>query len=233
MPNMNNRTIRAITFDADDTLWDFSRMMQRGTEAVARAITERAPEYTYMTVKFLDDVQHKAWQGADLQTVDYVEMRRQAFGEMLREAGHYEAAALADELVAIYMQARHERYDFFEDALSTLETLYGRYPLGYVTNGTTTMELVKVERYFNFAIYPETLGMRKPRPEIFHHAAKLAGCEVSELMHVGDDLNADIGGALGAGALAVWYNPHHLPNTSGHQPDIEIHTLAEVLTLIS
>jgi HAD superfamily hydrolase (TIGR01549 family) len=229
---MLNRPIKLITFDADDTLWDFNRMMQRGTEAVARAIMQRVPEYNYITVDYLNDIQHQAILKSDQQTVDYVELRRVAFSEMLREAGHYEAAALADELADIYVNARQERYEFFEDAHSTLQALHGRYPLGYVTNGTTTMELVGLEPYFDFAIYPETLKMRKPRPEIFQHAAQLVGCEPSEIMHVGDDLYADIRGIQSVDGVSVWYNPRNLANTTNIVPDFEIQTLTEIISLL-
>jgi putative hydrolase of the HAD superfamily len=46
-------------------------------------------------------------------------------------------------------------------------------------------------------------GAAKPAPAIFAHALGLAGAEPAEAVHVGDDLEADVGGARAAGIAAV------------------------------
>ena len=49
------------------------------------------------------------------------------------------------------------------------------------------------------------LGLEKPRPEIFHWAAERLGAAARDLVHIGDSYAADVEGALGVGARAIWF----------------------------
>ena len=46
-------------------------------------------------------------------------------------------------------------------------------------------------------------GARKPSPEIFEHALRIAGVSASEAIHVGDTLDEDVAGARAAGIVPV------------------------------
>ena len=50
-------------------------------------------------------------------------------------------------------------------------------------------------------------------------------------MHVGDSIEADVLGARRAGIASVWLNRQGLRNDTGVEPDYEITSLAELLTL--
>ena len=49
------------------------------------------------------------------------------------------------------------------------------------------------------------VGVEKPDPAIFALAAESLGVRPEETIHVGDSLRADVGGALDAGARALWF----------------------------
>ena len=49
----------------------------------------------------------------------------------------------------------------------------------------------------------EDVRAYKPRVEIFNKALEMAGCQPEEVIHVGDDLEGDIQGALNAGITPV------------------------------
>jgi HAD superfamily hydrolase (TIGR01549 family) len=53
------------------------------------------------------------------------------------------------------------------------------------------------------------LGIDKPNPGIFQHACAALGVTCSELVHIGDSWEADVEGALGVGAQAVWFDERH------------------------
>lgn len=53
------------------------------------------------------------------------------------------------------------------------------------------------------------LGIDKPQPGIFHHVCRQLGVTSSELVHVGDSWQADVEGALGVSAKAVWFDARH------------------------
>ncbi len=59
------------------------------------------------------------------------------------------------------------------------------------------------------------LGIEKPDARIFDWTAERLGTDSSQLVHVGDAWEADVVGALGAGARAIWFAPNErrsLPN---------------------
>jgi HAD superfamily hydrolase (TIGR01549 family) len=62
---------------------------------------------------------------------------------------------------------------------------------------------------FDVIVDSGRVGIDKPDPRIFQHACAALGVSSSELLHVGDAWEADVLGALGAGASAVWFDARH------------------------
>lgn len=85
----------------------------------------------------------------------------------------------------------------------------------------------------------QRIGTIKPNPAIFAHAAAAMGVPGRVILHVGDDWNADVEGALGAGWRAAYLVDHRLdtplPTSArvpGRRPDLELrrlHDLADSL----
>ena len=51
---------------------------------------------------------------------------------------------------------------------------------------------------------PTTVGWRKPRREIFEAVARALDVDPREILHVGDNLDADVAGAAAAGMRTAW-----------------------------
>ena len=49
------------------------------------------------------------------------------------------------------------------------------------------------------------LGFEKPDPRIFEWAAARLAVPTRDLVHIGDSWEADVRGALGVGARAIWF----------------------------
>jgi HAD superfamily hydrolase (TIGR01509 family) len=62
---------------------------------------------------------------------------------------------------------------------------------------------------FDVVVDSGRIGIDKPDPRIFLHACAALGVAPSELLHVGDAWEADVQGALGASASAVWFDTQH------------------------
>jgi putative hydrolase of the HAD superfamily len=86
-------------------------------------------------------------------------------------------------------------------------------------------------RDFDVVVDSGRLGIDKPDPRIFSHACAALGVSNQELLHVGDAWEADVQGALGASASAVWFDAHYreraLPERAYGAADA--HELREVL----
>lgn len=62
---------------------------------------------------------------------------------------------------------------------------------------------------FDLIVDSGRLGFAKPDPRIFLHACRELRVEPGELIHIGDAWHADVEGALGAGARAIWFEAGH------------------------
>ncbi len=78
----------------------------------------------------------------------------------------------------------------------------------------------------------ERAGCFKPDERIFRYALERAGVEAHEAIHIGDSLEADVAGALGAGMRAVWFNPDGREVQGSIVPDATIGSYAELPALI-
>ncbi|MBK8999106.1 MAG: HAD family hydrolase [Myxococcales bacterium] len=84
-------------------------------------------------------------------------------------------------------------------------------PLGVVSNSEGKLSELCVElgirsRFRAFAD-SGVLGVEKPDKRIFEWTAAELGVSTSNIVHVGDAWEADVVGALNAGARAIWFAP--------------------------
>jgi putative hydrolase of the HAD superfamily len=83
------------------------------------------------------------------------------------------------------------------------------YLLGLISNGRGTFQMrsikaLSIEKDFGTILISETVGLRKPDPEIFWQALRNLNCEPHHSVYIGDDPVADIGGACKAGMKTAW-----------------------------
>lgn len=73
----------------------------------------------------------------------------------------------------------------------------------------------------------------KPDRRIFDEALRVTGWRRAHVIHVGDSLHSDVGGALAAGLSSVWINrAHRIHDIGNHQPDWEFEDLNGVTALV-
>ena len=92
------------------------------------------------------------------------------------------------------------------------------FKLGLLSNGNTYPERCGLEDRFAFVVFSQDVQVEKPHPKIFEITAQQAGCEFSQMLHVGDSLVNDVAGAQNVGISAVWLNREGVKN------DTEIQT---------
>lgn len=80
--------------------------------------------------------------------------------------------------------------------------------------------------YFGVISYSDEIGYRKPHPEIFRRTLARAGAEPGRVVHVGDDVTADVAGARAVGMWAA-----HLAGAGSDgaaEAHLVVHDLAEL-----
>jgi HAD superfamily hydrolase (TIGR01509 family) len=74
----------------------------------------------------------------------------------------------------------------------------------------------------------------KPDPRIFELALARTGWRRDRVLHVGDSLHSDIGGAQAAGLRNAWLNrAHRIHDIGTHAPDFECADLHALLTVLA
>ncbi|MBV1861513.1 MAG: HAD-IA family hydrolase, partial [Nannocystaceae bacterium] len=89
----------------------------------------------------------------------------------------------------------------FPEAEPTISELSQRFKVGEITNGNSTPARFGSSVPLDFIVIAQDVGLYKPGAEIFEYAANLAGCELHEIMHVGDSLTNDVAGANGVPSM--------------------------------
>lgn len=227
-------SIRLITFDLDDTLWDVRPVLHSAELVLREWLTGNAPDLNDFSVEALGAIRRTLLDAQPELRHRISELRRRILCHALEEAGYPqgEARELAEQAFQVFLEARHA-VQLFPEVHPTLELLANHYTLGVITNGNADVRRLGLADYFHFALCAEELGIGKPDPRPFQEALRRAGVAAEHAVHIGDHPSDDIGGAQRAGMRAIWFNPGRAPwQQTGAQPDAVIGNLAELPTLL-
>jgi len=145
---------------------------------------------------------------------------------------------LAQALQTTFDDARTACFDFFPTIKQLLLDLRSRFTLVVITNGpefsqVTKVEAVNLTEFVDHIIIGGQEPEQKPAVSIFHKALRLAGCDASEAIHIGDSLMADIAGASNSRIASVWVSHgQDLDESLGIAPTHIIETPLQLPSLI-
>ena len=150
--------------------------------------------------------------------------------ERLEFFGRYEQLILETSGITVSMDLAQRVWkmamsipkDFvpFHDSVPVLDQLReSGYQVGVITNLRRDLDelcqRVGLSPYLDFTVGSEEVGIEKPHPPIFMAALEKVGASPEEVLHVGDQVRADVMGAEGVGMKAV------LIDRSGYTPESE------------
>ncbi|MBT3374856.1 MAG: HAD family hydrolase [Lentisphaerae bacterium] len=225
--------IRVISFDGDDTLWDFGRVMRHSLKHALEELRVHVPgaRSADLTIDEMIAIRDRLAGAERCAGVRLEEVRRLAFEETLVSIGVRDPA-LAGHLNAVYLKHRFGDIELYDDVLPAFDALAKRFQLGLLTNGNTYPKCCGLEAFFQFAVFAQDHGFEKPDPRLFHVALQEANCLGGDMLHVGDSLRADVAGAQNAGVKSVWLNRDRARMTGACRPDLEIARLTELIALL-
>ena len=223
-------SIRAITLDLDDTLWPIDRVIDRAEAILHTWLEEHAPG----VARSLPPPSFAAYRRAlalELPAIahDYTALRLEALRRALLD--HGADPGLAEPGMEIFLCARNE-IEFFPDALEALQRLSDRFRLVSLTNGNSDLERIGIGRYFAAVVSARSAGVAKPDARIFHAACASVAMPPDAVLHVGDDPDLDVRGALGAGVRTAWVNRHAKPWPGDRVDTVEVRDLLALCDLL-
>lgn len=227
---MTTPTIKVITFDLDDTLWDLRPVL---LAAEAQNYQWLSNEATDFCQRFsLDDFIQWRWEKyAELPELlhQISEMRIVATDMALQESGYSAAFSrqLAEQSFTLFIEARHA-VSPFKTVVPLLEQLHQDYSLGVLTNGNANIFKLSIGNYFDFSYSAEQLNTSKPAAGHFLAAQAFTGAAPEEMIHIGDHIEHDILGAVDAGWHSIWFNPEQKSPGDYPPPSQQITCLSDV-----
>ncbi len=200
--------IRAVLWDIDDTLFDYTGADSAG---LARRLAEEGLAQRYGTpaeaLALWREVTARHWDRFAAGEVSFEGQRRDRVRDFLGEPqlGDAEADAWFDRYVEHYRAA----WTVFPDVVPALDALAGRYRHGVLSNSSTANQDPKLRHLglrerFEVLVCAAELGVSKPEAEAFLLACKALGLPPDEVAYVGDQPEIDARGARDAGLTAVW-----------------------------
>lgn len=227
------RRYQHLFFDLDHTLWDFdSNARDTMTDLFAHfRLEERLGipfEDFYRKYLYHNEILWGRYHNGFI-TADELKWKR-----MWRTLLDFKIGdeALARDLSGKFLELLPTKKNLFPHTTEILDYLVGKqYALHLITNGFEKTQWSKINNsglahYFTAVITSETSNSLKPKKEIFDYALHKTGAQLSESIMLGDNLEADIQGAINAGMDCVFVN--HINASTDLNPTYIITHLKEL-----
>ncbi|MAU71900.1 MAG: noncanonical pyrimidine nucleotidase, YjjG family [Pseudozobellia sp.] len=229
---MYRETITDIFFDLDHTLWDFERNSALTFEKIlvdhhiSIGLDDFLQVYVPANLEF--------WKMYREERITKEELRYQRLKTVFDKLHYRVSDSVINQISVDYIENLSNFNHLFPNTLPVLEYLSSSYRLHIITNGFEEVQNRKlknsgIDRFFDQVINSEMAGVKKPNPYIFQLALNRAGVEAQTSLMIGDNLEADIQGAMAVGYHALHFNAHNEPL---HEHCKMIHDLIEIKSFL-
>lgn len=241
--------IKAVLFDLDDTLIDWSQRQEIDWDAFHRQRLRTVYDLVVAEGYPLPDFEVVADQYVQMTMVAWAEANQTLeaphLGRVLAALFRQYGVPINGRDLTPWLRAYGSPvipgvrvFPEVPDVLAMLRQHHLR--LGIVTNAYQPMwmrdgELVALglpPDLFAVRTSAADVGVLKPHPAIFQHALEGLGVRPDEAVFVGDNLAADVAGAQQAGMRAIERVTPAAAPAPDVRPDAAVHSLAELLPLL-
>jgi putative hydrolase of the HAD superfamily len=204
-----HKNIKHVFFDLDHTLWDFDKNSGLTFDKIFKLHNIEASLNDFL--KAYEPINFQYWKLYREEKVNKADLRygrlKDAFGEINVEISDAIIDTLSEDYITYLSTFNH----VFDGADEILKYLSDRYHLHIITNGFEEAQEKKMiasnmRHYFKTVTNSEMVGVKKPNPKIFNYALEIAKAEPQQSIMIGDNLEADIEGALNVGMDAILFD---------------------------
>jgi len=226
-------TIKLITFDLDNTLWENDSVIRNAEKVYWDSLLDKVPAIkNHFTSEQIAQKRFDFVQNNPHLLSQISELRKQSLDHLLHAfvSETAERRKIVENVFQRFLKARNQVI-LFHDAIPTLQQLQTQYILGALTNGNSCLQTIGIDQLFTLFFSAEQLNARKPDPAMFIAAMKSAQVEPEETVHIGDHPVDDIQGAQQLGIQTIWFNPQNKnwrELSDQAPPNAEVRTLAEI-----
>ena len=220
--SMTKKGMIMIFFDIDGTLLD----NETAQTSAALALYRQTPRLQdlYAEAEFpgiWNRVTETCFLRYTAGRITFQEQRQERLREILKKSLDETAV---NAMLKTYLKAYEDHWQLYPDVIPLLER-YKDTPKGIISNGDRDQQRRKLEKtgidpYFEVVVVSDDIGVFKPDPGIFEHAARLAGKAPSQCWYIGDRVDTDAKAAKDAGMTGVWINRKFIDEKKEKVPEV-------------
>ncbi len=226
-----------ISFDLDNTLYDYEYSFNIAINDVFDLIIEKYPQLTKPELESnYNELKAQAIEFGFRAKKTANEYRKERF-KLLLENFNVDDQELLGTLVEIYSNAFERNLKLYPEVKTVLTQISEKYRLCLISEGPedmqrNTLEILDLEKYFTYTFFSSCTGCVKIDGSLFEYALKNIKCAPERVIHIGDSQLRDIIGAKHAGLKVVWLNRTKEQLLADKpQADYQISDLEEILDL--
>ena len=230
------KNIKTVLFDIDDTLFDRNKAQSIILELIVKRLPDifRSLKINRILDAFMeaDRITSEAFT-AGAPSEGLRDSRSRHFLRLLGITENY-----ADAITEIYVREYPSVNAPVDGAVPLVKESSRRFKVGVVSNGLPDVQYRKLDTLglhdiFACIVLSEEIGIRKPDPGIFHHAADLLRVQPSECLYIGDSYGSDIVGAKAVGMSTCWFcRDASYPENAVIHTDYVVNSLEELRQII-
>ena len=204
--------ITHVFFDLDHTLWDFDKNSALTFDKIFQLNNLDINLEKFLEVYVPINLQY--WKLYREEKIDKESLRFKRLDDVFKTLKVEVKTRMIYKLSEDYITYLSSFNHLFEGTIELLDYLQPKYKLHIITNGFKEAQQAKInnsniDHYFETVTNSEMVGVKKPNPKIFNHALKMARVKPEHSIMIGDNLEADIQGALDFGMDAICFNYHN------------------------
>ncbi|CAD7808027.1 Pyrimidine 5'-nucleotidase YjjG [Chryseobacterium aquaeductus] len=205
--------IQHIFFDLDNTLWDH----RKNAYLTIKDLFEKEEITLKYDIDFEEfhsvyhDINERLWEQIRDGEIDKEYLRKHRFYDTFK---HFRIDDL--ELSMFFEEHFLDKILNYNHLVESTEYILDylkskNYILHIISNGFQEVTerkciLSKIDHYFNTITSADSVGIRKPNPEIFEYSLGLSKAKKEESILIGDDWIADVVGAQNFGIDVIFFD---------------------------
>ncbi len=222
---------KLVLFDADGTLYDFTRAEREAFEKTLRQFGIH--ENLFHRHKKYEKINLAIWKEFEEKKITSTKLRLERFRRFFKQ----EKLSLDPEKISpVYLKYLSQGTHLLDGAEEIVKYFYGKCELALATNGLANVQnprfaASRLIQYFHYIFISEEIGFPKPNKEYFQHIFEELPYKDSAII-IGDNLSSDIKGGNDFGIDTCWFNPEKRINESSIIPTFEINDLNELKKIV-
>lgn len=205
--------IQHIFFDLDNTLWDH----RKNAYLTIKTLFETKEISLEYNIDFEDfhsvyhEINEKLWEDIRDGLIGKEYLREHRFYDTFKHFGveNKELSLYFEEHFLDKILNHNELVEGAEDILEYLKSK--NYTLHIISNGFKEVTerkciLSGIAHYFHTITSADSVGVRKPKPEIFEYSLGLSNAKKEESILIGDDWIADVVGSQNFGIDVIFFD---------------------------